>query len=90
VCFELGLIERSGTLGFEILAMRVAGISIPSFLWPQLKAEERAQNGRFAFDIEIRLPWSALLIHYRGWVELAKLVKEGTKTQRHAEVPGSL
>ncbi len=90
VRFELGLGERDGALRFEILAMRVGGVPIPRFLWPQLKAEERVQDGRFAFDIEIRLPWSAPLIHYRGWVEPNRLAATGTKTQRRAEVPGSL
>jgi hypothetical protein len=68
VSFELGLTQNAGALTFEILAMRWAGIALPRWLWPKLNARERAHAGRFAFDIEIRLPWSEPLIHYRGWV----------------------
>jgi hypothetical protein len=71
VTFDLLVLEQDGRLRFELAGMRVGGVPMPRFLWPLLKAEERAERGGFRFDIDIRLRGFGPLIHYRGWVRPA-------------------
>lgn len=71
VAFDLEVAERHGALRFELLGMRVGGIPMPRYLWPVLRAEERAERGGFRFDIDIALRGIGQLIHYRGWVRPA-------------------
>jgi hypothetical protein len=68
VTFQLRTVEHGGALRFHVLGMRVCGVPMPALLWPRLKAEERAERGGFAFDIDIALPGGSRLIRYRGWV----------------------
>ena len=68
VCFDLALSEAEDGIRMTAVGMRAFGIAIPSWLWPRLKAVERAEAQRFHFDIDIDLSWGAKLIHYRGWV----------------------
>ena len=68
VCFDLALGEAEGGISLTVVGMRAFGLAIPRFLWPRVKATERAEAQRFHFDIDIDLSWGAKLIHYRGWV----------------------
>lgn len=68
VTFALQVAEHDGSLRFELRGMRVCAIPMPRFLWPRLRAEERAERDGFRFDIDIALRGFGRLIHYRGWV----------------------
>jgi hypothetical protein len=68
VCFDLALAEAEDGISMTVVGMRTLGISLPKWLWPRLRAVERAEAQRFHFDIDIDLSWGAKLIHYRGWV----------------------
>lgn len=43
-----------------------AGMPLPRFCWPIIKAVETGEEGRFRFDVEIGLPVIGRLIRYRG------------------------
>jgi hypothetical protein len=68
VCFDLAVGETKDGITLSVVGMRALGIAVPRWLWPRLKAVERAEAQRFHFDIDIDLSWGAKLIHYRGWV----------------------
>jgi hypothetical protein len=69
VTFELQVVERAGALRFHVRGMRICGMPMPSLLWPLVNAEERAERGGFAFDVDIGLRGCGRLIRYRGWVQ---------------------
>jgi hypothetical protein len=46
----------------------VFGIPLPLRLGPRVTAYETVQQGRFRFHVEIKLPWGALIVRYRGWL----------------------
>jgi hypothetical protein len=75
VTFDLAVLEEDGRLAFQLAGMRVCGAPMPRFLWPVLRAEERAERGGFLFDIDIRLRGFGLLIHYHGWVRPALILR---------------
>jgi uncharacterized protein DUF4166 len=68
VCFDLQLGEVKDGISMSVVGMRAFGLALPRWLWPRVKAVERAEAQRFHFDIDIDLSWGAKLIHYRGWV----------------------
>lgn len=68
VCFDLAVSETEDGISLTVIGMRALGVTVPRWLWPRLKAVERAEAQRFHFDIDIDLSWGAKLIHYRGWV----------------------
>jgi hypothetical protein len=46
----------------------VFGIPLPQALAPFGSAYESAEDGRFHFHVEIRLPVIGLIVGYRGWL----------------------
>ena len=48
--------------------MRFAGMPLPRFCWPRIRAAETEQEGRFRFDVEIGLPGIGRLVRYRGFL----------------------
>ncbi len=45
------------------------GLPLPRALGPIAIAYESAEDGRFHFHVEIRLPLVGLLVRYQGWLE---------------------
>jgi hypothetical protein len=35
---------------------------------PIIVASEHGANGRFNFDVEIKLPWGHSIVKYQGWL----------------------
>ena len=75
------VVERFGPLAFAMAAigdhggLRVVprhwsafGMSMPRFLGPGADAVEHGADGRFNFDVAMRLPLIGLIVHYRGWL----------------------
>ena len=78
---ETLLIERYGPISYatavhagpcglrlELRALRVFGVPIPSFLFPEMRVEETVQHGRFHFDAAVALPLFGRLIDYSGYL----------------------
>jgi hypothetical protein len=69
--FELDVpVGPSGVLGMPIRAWRLGPIPLPRFLAPVSIATEGVDNnGRFRFDVEMRLPLAlGRLVRYRGYL----------------------
>lgn len=77
-------VERFGPLrfGFELrstpdgLDMRLRrwsafGIPLPRLLAPRTEAREWEEQGRFRFDVRLRLPLIGDIVHYSGWLRPA-------------------
>ncbi|MCF6219743.1 MAG: DUF4166 domain-containing protein [Robiginitomaculum sp.] len=55
-------------LHYDIVSAKMLGIPFPKFLLPKSITHEREQDGKFIFDVEIRLPLLGRLIAYKGWL----------------------
>ena len=67
--FDLGLSVEGEKLHFPVRAGRAFGVPIPRFLLPQSIATEAVVDERFEFDVHLKAPTGATLVHYRGWLE---------------------
>ena len=68
LAFDLQLPVRDGRLELVMSGMRFAGMPLPRFCWPRIRAAETEQEGRFRFDVEIGLPGIGRLVRYRGFL----------------------
>ncbi len=52
-----------------VIGWQVGRIKLPLFLAPKSETREFVgDDGRFHFDVAIRVPLVGLLAHYRGWL----------------------
>jgi hypothetical protein len=77
-----GVAERFGPLrfGFDLpsdgnglrMALRrwtAFGLPMPRALGPQIAAREWQENGRFRFEVGVRMPLVGEVVRYTGWLE---------------------
>ena len=58
-----------------VIGWRIGRMRLPLFLAPKSETREfSGDDGRFHFDVAIRLPIVGLLAHYRGWLEPATTI----------------
>ena len=55
-------------LHYQIVKGKLLGIRLPRALLPRVAAFEQVVEGRFRFDVSLRVPLVGLLAHYRGWL----------------------
>ena len=67
--FDLGLHIQDDTLRFPVTGGRIGFIPIPRFMLPQSMASEVDKDGLFHFDVLLKAPTGATLIHYKGWLK---------------------
>lgn len=68
----LALVLEGDRLRLMVRRWSLLGLPMPLALAPGGEAWETAADGRFRFHVEIRHPWTGLIVRYRGW-----LVAEG-------------
>jgi hypothetical protein len=68
ITFATAMVVEANRLHLVPRGWTLFGISMPRWLGPRVTAYETAQDGRFRFHVEIRLPWGALIVRYRGWL----------------------
>ena len=66
--FGIALTREPDRLRLVIRRWSVFGIPLPRALAPFGSAYESAEDGRFHFHVEIRLPLLGLIVRYRGWL----------------------
>ncbi len=65
----LRLSARGGEIQIPVIGWQVGRIKLPLFLAPKSETREFVgDDGRFHFDVAIRVPLVGLLAHYRGWL----------------------
>jgi hypothetical protein len=66
--FGLALLCEADRMRLVVRSWSVFGIPLPRALAPFGDAYESAEDGRFNFHVEIRLPVIGLIVGYRGWL----------------------
>ncbi|TSD87367.1 DUF4166 domain-containing protein [Mycobacterium sp. KBS0706] len=65
----LALVLDGDRLRLVVRRWSLFGLPLPLGLAPGGEAWESAVDGRFRFHVEIRHPWTGLIVRYRGWLE---------------------
>ncbi|MBU2993980.1 DUF4166 domain-containing protein [Octadecabacter sp. 1_MG-2023] len=66
--FDLDLHVRDARLHFPVKGGRIGWIPLPRFLLPESIANEAEIDGVFHFDVLLKAPTGATLVHYKGWL----------------------
>jgi len=66
----MALVVDGPRLRLIVRSWRLFGLPMPLALAPSGEAYETAEDGRFSFNVEIRHPWTGLIVQYRGWLAL--------------------
>ncbi|MET1047454.1 MAG: DUF4166 domain-containing protein, partial [Hyphomicrobium sp.] len=65
----LGIHAACGEIAMPVVGWRIGRMPFPLFLAPKSEAREFiGEDGRFHFDVAIRIPIVGRLAHYRGWL----------------------
>ena len=68
--FGMALVARAGRLNLVMRRWSFLGLPLPGFLAPRGPSCEFEENGRFNFDVEIRLPLAGFVVRYRGFLDV--------------------
>ena len=78
LCERLGLVEfgfrleaADGVLVWRVARVRALGVALPARWFAGVGAREFEAGGRYRYDVAARLPLVGLLVHYRGWLDVA-------------------
>jgi hypothetical protein len=64
--FAMALVAEDDRLVLVPRRWSAFGIPLPTWLGPRVTARESVEDGRFRFHVEIRHPWTGLVVRYRG------------------------
>jgi hypothetical protein len=71
IAFAMAMVPDGDRVNLVVRSWSFFGIAMPQWLGPRATVYETAQDGRFRFHVEIRLPWGTLIVRYRGWLARA-------------------
>jgi Domain of unknown function (DUF4166)/Saccharopine dehydrogenase NADP binding domain len=66
--FAMAVPTKDGALNLVLRGWNVFGLPLPRWAMPISIASEHDANGRFNFDVEIKLPWAGSIVKYQGWL----------------------
>jgi hypothetical protein len=46
------------------------GIPLPRWISGEVLSRSGSRNGRYAFEVDVRMPLIGTLVSYRGWLEI--------------------
>jgi hypothetical protein len=68
LCAGMALVLDEGKLRLVVRRWSAFGIPLPLWLAPRGDSYECIENGRFHFHVEIRHPFTGLIVGYQGWL----------------------
>ena len=69
--FVFDLPSDAGGLRMELRCWTFLGVPMPRVLGPRIDAREWAEDGRFSFEVGVRMPLIGEVVRYAGWLERA-------------------
>lgn len=67
--FELHRVENA--VRWDLSRTRLIGIALPRWMCGQVASRSGSRDGRYAFDVDVRMPLIGKLVSYHGWLERA-------------------
>lgn len=79
LCEQLGLARfgfrltvEEGAIVWRVAHVHTLGVPLPPHWFRTVQARESANDeGRYCFDVSASMPIAGLLVHYRGWLDVA-------------------
>ena len=63
---------EDGAIVWRVVRVHALGVPLPARWFRSVRARESAgDDGRYHFDVSASMPIAGLLVHYRGWLDVA-------------------
>lgn len=69
VLLRFALHRERGAIDWQLRGGRLLGLPLPRACMGTVHSRSGEEDGRYAFDIDVRLPLLGRLVAYRGWLE---------------------
>ena len=64
-------LHRDGdAIDWQLRGTRLLGIPLPRWISGEVLSRSGSRNGRYAFEVDVRMPLIGTLVSYRGWLEV--------------------
>jgi len=70
ITLRFELLRDNNVIDWRLRGARIFGLPLPRALFGEVLSRSGERDGRYAFDIDTRLPLLGKLIAYRGWLEI--------------------
>ena len=70
ITLRFELLRDNNVIDWRLRGARIFGLPLPRALFGEVLSRSGERDGRYAFDIDTRLPLFGRLIAYRGWLEI--------------------
>lgn len=70
ITLRFELIRDGEIVDWQLRGARMFGLPLPRALFGEVLSRSGVQDGRYAFQIDTRLPLLGRLVAYRGWLEV--------------------
>lgn len=70
VTLRFALRRDGDAIDWQLQGMRLLGLPLPRALCGTVRSRSGIRDGRYAFDVDVRLPLLGRLVAYCGWLEI--------------------
>ena len=70
MAFRFHLRRSAEAIDWELRGSRFLGVPLPRFMSGHVLSQSGCEFGRYAFIVDVRMPFIGRLVSYRGWLEL--------------------
>lgn len=64
-------LHRDGTaIDWKLRGTRLLGLPLPRWMSGDVLSRSGSRDGRYAFEVDVRMPLIGTLVSYRGWLEI--------------------
>lgn len=70
VTLHFALYRTGDAIDWQLQGVRLLGLPLPRALCGTVLSRSGTRDGRYTFDIDVRLPLLGQLVAYRGWLEI--------------------
>ena len=70
LAFLFDLHRDGDAIDWQLRGTRLLGIPLPRWISGEVLSRSGSRNGRYAFEVDVRMPLIGTLVSYRGWLEV--------------------
>lgn len=70
MAFLFDLHRDGDAIDWKLRSTRLLGLPLPRWMSGEVLSRSGSRDGRYAFDVDVRMPLIGTLVSYRGWLEI--------------------
>lgn len=68
--FRFALCRDHHAIEWQFCGARFAGLPLPRRMLGSVRSRSGSRDGRYTFEVDVRIPWIGNLVSYHGWLEI--------------------